>query len=114
MTTSYAVTAKIINDRFQDNVSKGNAETYEFDFSSWSEDNDPVTSVQWTLEGGQAGIASINFADQIASALITFNESGKSLISVTASTAAGRVRKLWLEIYAKDVKYMNDDYGLCE
>lgn len=112
MTTEFAVTAKIVNDRFTDNVSKDNAEIYKFDFSSWSDDNDPVTNVLWTLEGGQATISSISFTDQIASALITFTEAGKQLISIKASTAAGSVRKLWLEIYVKDVKFMNDDYGM--
>lgn len=110
MSTDFYVVAKAKPDRFQDNVSKGDAVTYSVDFTPWQEENSNITSVTWTSGSGQAAISGQVLTSGVATALITFSQAGKNLISVLATTATQK-KKVWLEIYAEDVDSEPDDYG---
>lgn len=110
MSTNFTVTALNNPERFQDKVSKGDAVTYEFDFTPWEEDNHTITNVTWTLESGTAAISGQNLTDGVATALLTFNDTGKSIVSVLATTATEK-KKVWLEVLAKDQSLCVDDYG---
>lgn len=111
MSTNFVVTAENNVDQYVDNVSKGDVVEYTFDFRPWQEDNEEIVSFTWTSESGEAGVASPVNNDGIASALITFNQSGGSLISVTAITATMK-KKIWLRVKSKDLQWCPDDYGI--
>jgi hypothetical protein len=111
MSTVYKITARSKKNKFNDVVSINDAVQYEFDFSAWEEDNTTITSVTWTTEQGQAGISGQALASGVASALITFNEQGKALISVLADTGTEK-KKVWLEVNTKDYENNSDDYGV--
>jgi hypothetical protein len=110
MTTSFIVTAKGAPDYFRDNVSKGDADTYSFDFTPWQEANHTITSATWTVESGNASVSGKVLASGVASALVTFTDPGRSLISILATTATEK-KKAWLEVVAKDQSVCVDDYG---
>lgn len=111
MSTDFVVASKNINDRFSDNVSKGDVLTYTFDFSPWAEDNNPLTSVTWVCESGGVVISNQSLVDNVATARLAFNEQGRSLISLLAETSAEK-KKIWLEVRAKDVYGFTYDYGM--
>lgn len=110
MSTTFTVPARAIKDVHNDNVSKGDANTYEFDFTAWQEDNSTITSVTWTVVSGSVSITNETLSSGVASALITFNNEGRALVSVLAETATEK-KKVWLETYAKDMRISSDDYG---
>jgi len=112
MSTDYTVTAKGKPDIFYDNVSIGDAKSYAFDFTPWQEDNNTITSVTWVIEQGAPAINNQSLSGGIASALMTFSQSGKSLVSITADTGTEK-KKVWLEVNAKDLEdNFNQDYGM--
>lgn len=111
MSKNYVVAAKINPTRFSDKVSKGDAETYVVDFTPWQEDNSPVTTVTWTLESGSAGISNQSLVSGVASALISFNDAGTQVISVLANTGTQK-KKVWFEIFAHDLDFIANDYGV--
>lgn len=110
MPDKFYVTAKAKPDYFTDNVSKGDAVTYDFDFTPWQEDNHTITSVTWTVEAGNASVSGQNLTAGVASALISFPDSGRTLISVLAQTATEK-KKIWLTAVAKDLTGGPTDYG---
>lgn len=110
MSTKFKVTARSKKNKFTDTVSITDAVTYEIDFSAWQEDNSTVTSVTWAVESGQAGISGEALASGVASALITFSEQGRNLISILATTATEK-KKIWIEVYSKDYEVEPNDYG---
>lgn len=110
MSTDLVVTAKNNPQRFQANLSKGDAEAVEIDFRPWQEDNATITNVTWTLESGSAAISGQTLISGVASALLTFAEAGRSIVSILATTATAK-KKVWLEVYARDQQLIVDDYG---
>ena len=112
MSTDFVVTAKSNPERFQHNVSIDDAVTFSIDFSPWAEDNSEIDSVTWVSETGQIGISNQALNNGIATALLTFSQSGRSMVSVLATTANEK-KKVWLDLRAKDLKWHYDDYGIC-
>lgn len=111
MSTDYTITAKGSPDVFLDRVSVGDAVKYVFDFSPWQEDNNTITSVTWSIEKGMLTIEEQALSNGVASALVTFSQSGKSLVGIIADTGSEK-KKAWLEVSAKDAHVNNevDDY----
>lgn len=111
MSTNFYVTSKGRPDLFRDNISKGDAVTYSIDFTPWQEANSNISSVTWTVESGNAAVSGQSLTSGVASALITFADSGRSLISILATTATQK-KKTWLEVRAIDREVYAADYGL--
>lgn len=112
MSTQYVVTSKLNPARFLDKVSKGDAVTYSFDFSPWQEDNHTIVGTPvWTVESGYASVSGQAIVAGVTTALVTFNQAGRSIISILASTTTEK-KKIWLEVYAEDQFLALDDYGL--
>lgn len=107
----FVIPARGKPDRVQDNVSLGDVVTYSFDFTPWEEDNNPITSATWTNEAGTVGISGQDVTDGILSAELTFNQSGKALVSILAVTAVQQ-KKVWLEVNVKDYDQYSNDYGM--
>ena len=112
MPTSFYVTSNNITEIRKDVTNKGDAVTYSFDFTPWQEDNSAITGVTWTLESGNAAISGEVLTSGVATALVTFSDAGRSLISILATTAAQK-KKIFLEVRAKDYTANADDYGFC-
>jgi hypothetical protein len=111
MSKKYKIAAKGRKNKFADNLSLNDAESYEFDFSAWQEDNNTITSATWTVESGQVSITNEALASGVASALLTFSEQGKSLVSVLVDTGTEK-KQIWLEVYAKNYEDQATDYGI--
>lgn len=84
-----------------DNVSKGDAVTYKFDFGPWTDDNHPLTSVTWVLQTGNASITEQTLTGSVASALVSFPVYGRNTISIAAATAHEQ-KQIWLYTVAHD------------
>lgn len=110
MSVRFVLTSKTKVDVFRDTASLNDVIKYEFDLTPWQDDNATVTSVTWTVESGEASIASAALASGVASALVTLNQAGKALISLLINTASVK-KKIWLEIGVKDLEMPSDDYG---
>lgn len=111
MSTQFTLLSKTRIDRFIDNVSLDDAVTYEIDCTPWEDDNSEITSATWTVESGQAAISGQSLTDGVVSALLTFSQAGKALISILLNTTTEK-KKVWLEVYAKDIQGDMDDYGI--
>lgn len=107
MSTKFYVPAKTSRNKFFDIVNKGEAVTYEIDFSSWQEDNSTITSIIWEVLAGSASVSGESLAAGVASALVTFGDRGLNLISVLTTTASEK-RKVYLEIKVEDREYCGD------
>lgn len=81
---------------------EGQAETVNINLGPWEEDNDSVSSVTWSLEQGSASISNENLSSSVASAVITGNSDGKSLIKVTFTTSGNSVLIHYLSVYVRD------------
>lgn len=110
MSTDFVVSAKSNPSKVSSNVCKGDAVTYEFDFTPWQEDNSTITSVTWTLESGSAAISNKVLTSGVATALVTFTDAGRNIISVLAATATEK-KKVFLDVTARDQQLIADDYG---
>jgi len=107
----YVITSEDNQQIFSDANNKGAAITYQFDFNPWSEDNNAITSVTWTIKSGQATITNEVLSSNVASSLITLNEIGGALIEVTADTGT-QIYVTFLDILARDQQRIVRDYGL--
>lgn len=111
MATEFYVTAENNPLKHFDVVNKGDAVTYSFDFRPWQEDNSNISSVTWTVEAGNAAVSGASQSSGLATALVTFSDAGKSLISILATTSSQK-KKVYLEVLAKDqLLASTDDYG---
>ncbi len=113
MSMDFAVVAKGGKDIFTEHVSEGDAVTFNFDFTPWQEDNNTITGVTWTVESGDVAVSGETLTAGVASALLTFANAGKHLVSITAATGT-ETRKIWLEVCATDPQQVfdyGDDYG---
>jgi len=107
----YVITSEDNQQIFNDADNKGAAITYQFDYNPWSEDNNNVTTVTWTIKSGQATITNEALASNVASSLITLNEIGGTLIEVKADTGT-QIYVTFLNILARDQNRIVRDYGL--
>lgn len=112
MSTSFTITTKTRVDVLRDNVSVGDVVDYDIDCTPWQADNATITSATWALESGNAAIASSTLVAGVASALVTFSEVGRVLISILLATATGQKKKIWLEVRARKPDVYVDDYGM--
>ena len=94
-------------DAVEDRVSVGDVKKYEIDPAPWLVGKGTIESVLWHIE---SGFAAIN--DTGLSALITFNQSGRTLITITITTSTGEKKKLWLKVRSVDRNLYVDDYGM--
>lgn len=115
MSVQFTLSSKTKLDTYKDSASIGDAITYSFDLTPWQEDNSNITSVSWSVEGGygNASISNESLVGGIASALITFNQRGKSLVAIQINSATQK-KKVWLEVNVKDLQIQADDYGICD
>ena len=113
MAKEYTVTANNNPRVFRDVGIKGGAKTYQIDFSAWADDNNDLSTVTWSLESGSASISSISLSSNIASALVTFSDVGRSLIKILADSGT-EIYVAYIDVVVKDPTYEYvDDYGLC-
>lgn len=85
---------------------------YEIDFTAWVEDHAAISTATWTVKHGQVGVASENLATNVADALLTFSQTGRSLIEVKAVTAT-ETKTVWLNLWVDDpARLFINDYGI--
>jgi len=85
---------------------------YQIDFSPWAEDHANITNVTWTVKSGQATVSSQALSSNIASAIITFTQHGRSIIEVKAETGS-EVKTIWFDLFTHDPsKIYVYDYGI--
>lgn len=90
----------------------GDAKTYELDFSAWAEDNHAVTSATWTVKAGSASVSGQSLTSNVATALITTEDSGGSLIEIKAETGT-ETCMVYIDFLTKDPNISGSDaYGL--
>lgn len=113
MTTNFTLSAKHTADVFTDEVAIGDAVPYRIDATPWQEDNATITAATWTVESGNVSVSGAALSSGIASALLTFNEVGKNVVSILLTTATAK-KKIFLTIIARDasIRYADSDYGV--
>lgn len=114
MTVSFTLATKTKVDSFRDTASIGDVVKYEIDCTPWQDDNDTITSAQWTNDAGSSpGITNPQLASGIVSAFVNFTQAGTQRIKITLTTAT-RTKVMWLEVKVKDPSRCGygDDYGL--
>ena len=89
---------------------KGMVQTASFDFSQWAEEEGALTSVTWTVEDGDATIASEALSSSVATAVITTSNEGPSLIKL-AATNGTQTTIAFLQILSKNPAVSVYDYG---
>lgn len=90
---------------------KGEAQTIQFDFSPWEDDNGSVSSVTWEVKSGNASISNESLSSSIASMTLTTSDTGSSMIKLTA-TAGNNTFVTHLRVLSKDPDVITEDYGL--
>lgn len=113
MATEFIITAENNPQIFYDIAFKDGVKTYSFDFKPWAEENHDVTTVTWTVKSGQATVSGEALTSNVATALVTFSQAGRSLIQIKAATASNETFIAHLDILAKDPQAIVNDYGLC-
>ncbi len=111
MTTRFTITSENNPQKFFDVSFKDAAITYRLDFNPWAEDNHDVITATWTVKAGSATISGETLVSNVATALITFSDAGRSLIQVKAATSA-ETYVAYLDVLAKDPQLPIGDYGL--
>lgn len=112
MSTKFVIVSENNVQKFKDISFKGAAVKYEFNFAPWQDDNNTITGVVWEVKSGQATISGEALTSAVATALVTFGESGSNLIKLTASTAASGVYVAYLDVLATDPQSGTNDYGI--
>lgn len=113
MATDFYIVSNNNIQKFQDVAFKGAIKSYSFDFNGWADDNNDVTSVAWEVSSGSATIAGEALASNVASARVTFGQSGGNIIKITATTSAEKY-VVFLDVLSKDIALpTSDDYGFC-
>lgn len=102
-------TDKNIDSPLRDRVYIGDVTEYEFDFSPWAEEYGTITTVTWTTESGQASVSGETLSSNIATANVSTQEEGKSLIQIKATTGT-LTKAAYLDIYAYDPDKGVTDY----
>ena len=92
---------------------KDEAQTIEYDFAPWEANNGSVSSVEWTVEKGQAAVSNKTLSSSVAQATITTAQTGASMITLKA-TAGNNIFKTYLRVVTKDPQQRPYDYGLCD
>jgi hypothetical protein len=108
----FVITANGAPKKYFDYTFKGSINTYSFDFSPWADDNHDVSSAAWEVIAGNASVSGASLTDNVATAQVTFSDSGGSLIKVTATTATEKY-VAYLDVLAKDPMTATNDYWVC-
>jgi len=90
------------------NLQKGDIEPVTIDYNGWG----TPTTITWSVKDGSATVGTEALSSNLATALITLTDEGKSLIKVTA-TDGTKTNSLWLKVKAVDENTVND-YGVCD
>lgn len=61
-----------------------------------------VSSVTWTVDTGNASVSGETLASDVATALVTTNNTGKSLIKAKITFADGQIINQHIKIVSKD------------
>ncbi len=92
---------------FNSQQSVDNSEIYKIDFNQWSGINGNISSVSWSTIYGSITISNETLANNVASALVTFNGTGRVLIKIKA-TATSEVKTIWLAMLVKDPVFISN------
>ena len=94
---------------FKDSVNIDSAKTYNIDYSAWSEENNNISTMTWTVKSGNAAVSNKTLSSNVATALITFSQVGKSLIQIKADSGT-EIFTTYLELLVKDpnMAFVND------
>lgn len=92
---------------------KGGAETVDFDYSPWVEDNGTVTGVTVTVEAGDASVTGESLTSNVKTMLVTTSNEGWSLLKLVATDGTNKDVQ-YLEIVSKDPERQVSDYGRCD
>lgn len=103
MAIDFQITSENNPDIFRDVTFKGSAKTYSFDLSQWAEENNTISTATWTVEAGQASISGETLSSDVATALVTFSQSGGALIKIVFA-GASEIYVAWLDVIVKDLK----------
>lgn len=112
MATDFVVTSTRNQQIFKDVGFKDGAIKYSFDFGPWADDNGSVTSVTWTVKAGSATVSGEALTSNVATALVTFGDTGGTLIQIKAVTTSNGTYIAYLDVLAKDPQSGTNDYGL--
>jgi hypothetical protein len=108
MATEFIITAEQNPEKFSRVGFENGVEEFSFDFSPWAEDNSDIETVTWTVRKGQVEVDGEELAENIATAQITFGQTGKSLVEIKAVGEDGETYIAYLEILVKDLADVED------
>ena len=112
MSKTYNITNRRMRQQNNRLAFKGGAELVKFDFSQYAEENGALTTATWSVEYGDAIIASESLTSNVAQAQVTATNAGNSLIKLVVSDGTN-INVQWLNIHVKDItSSFVDDYGL--
>lgn len=114
MTRAEKITIPVFEnqDTYRGRLKIDEIKKYEIDFSPWAEDHSDITSVTWTVKSGQAGVSNETLSNNIVSAIVTFNQRGRSMIEVKAETGT-EVKMIWFDLFTHDPSRIYVyDYGI--
>lgn len=108
MPTTIYVTNNRQQEVVQRRLLKGEAETFNLDFSGYGD----ITAVTWTVESGEAALSntSLDTSTDIATAVITVAQEGVSLIKALATSGNNKIAK-YIRIRAEEPELYQSDYG---
>jgi len=86
------------------------AQTVSIDMSPISDDIGDISAVTWTVKDGNATIAHEDLTSNVASAVITTSDIGRSMIQLQA-TAGNNIEVVYLLVHAKNFRAIHWDYG---
>jgi len=69
-----------------------------------------VLSAVWTVDGGRATVSGETLADNVASALVTTNDDGLSILKVKISLGDGQIINQHIKIVSHDTYPSTTDY----
>ena len=109
ITNKFTIKAFDTNTEFKDNLSIGSARTYTIDLSPWAEENNNITSANWTVIKGTASVTNKTLSNNVVSALITFNNAETNLIKIELDTGTQK-KIVWLtvRVYNPEDNYVRD------
>ncbi len=70
-----------------------------------------VSSVTWTVDTGKASVSGEALSSDVATALVTTNDSGLSLIKAKITFADGQIINQHIKIVSKDTHVSSTDYS---
>jgi len=88
----------------------GDIKKHTVDFNMWVDDNAAVTGVTWTVESGSASITSESLSSNVATIVLTTDQSSISMLKAVA-TDGTHSESVYIRVRAKDPQAeIEDDY----